>query len=460
MKKYLTALILSATFIAFPAFSQDAILYPPFSNETPPVNTQYASEEANVEFFESTYRASWDKLSDFEKYAIAFSSNLFQLNREYHLDFSGKTIYQANQGNPKNLLQKDWGITDYDSLVEMFNSLVTSGQSGSYKKLLALLNQYEGKSVLDIALAERLSILDITRLYYVRDTHDFLGSHDIEAWDLGRAITIMRWGIACDYISVEEATELCTPVVEKLKKDYVCWYDYFVHYIQGRGFYGLYEGKSEALMIAAISAASVTLNYIPLTELEFSGENADKEHSFTDDYTFCMSGYDDYAAWQKVLKIYSGNQTEDTLDKVCEFEEEFKEHSNIFFLWHLELLQKFGTNMNLVDFVDEKMDFVESLPKDSDLYVMSMYAYLCALNSAYLPVSALETFFKFPERLQYTTYFYYQYAYADYLMLTLCESQKEFEMYKTGAIEALTILRNSGYGIDNALGAWLDAIEK
>lgn len=460
MKKYLTALILFVFFLAFPAFSQSEILYPPFGTEEPHTNPKYGTQEDYKKFFEETYRATWDKLSDFEKYAIAFSSNLFELNYQYHLDFSCKTIYIANQGKPKTLLQKDWGITNYDSLVEMFNSLVTSGQSGSYKKLLALLNKYEGKSVLDIALAERLSILDISRLYYVRDTHDFLGSHDIEAWDLGRAITIMRWGISCDYISVEEATELCTPVVEKLKKDYVCWYDYFVHYLQGRGFYGLYEGNSVALMIAAISTASRTHNYIPLTELEFSGENADKEHCFTDGYTYCTSVYDGYEAWQRVQKIYGGNQTEDTLDKVCEFEEEFSDYSELFFLWHLELLQKFGTNMNLVDFVDEKMDYVESLPKDSDLYVFTMYSYLCALNSAYLPVSALESFFKLPEKLQYTTFFYYQYAYADYLMLTLCENQKEFEMYKEGAIQALTVLRKSGYEIDNSLGAWLDAITK
>lgn len=460
MKKFLTALILSVFFIAFPVFSQDEKLYLPVGTEKPHTNIQWGSEEEYKEFFEKTYRATWEKLSDFEKYAIAFSSSLFQLNSQYHLDFSGKTIYVINQGKPKTLLQKDWGITDYDSLVEMFNSLVTSGQSGSYKKLLALLNQYPEKSVLDIALAERLSILDTSRLYYVRDTHDFLGSHDIEAWDLGRAITIMRWGIACDYISVEEARELCTPVVEKLKKDYVCWYDYFVHYVQGRGFYGLYEGKSVALMHDAISTASVTLNYIPLTEVEFSGENADKEHIFTYGYTYCDSSRPDFVAWQKVQKVYGGNQTEETLDKVCEFEEEFADYSDLFFLWHFELLQKFGSHLSLIEFIDEKSDFVDTLAQDSDLYILAKYNYMYALNSAYLPMEALKVFFELPEKLQYTTFFYYQYAYADYLMLTLCENQKEFDMYKEGTIQALKILQNSGYEIDSALGAWLEAVEK
>lgn len=460
MKKYLTALILSIFFITAPVFSQDAVLYPPFSNETPPANPDFNSEDEVVEYFEKVYRPTWDKLSEFEKDAIAFSSNLFQLNRQYHLDFSGKTVYKSNQGSPTVLLQKDWGITDHDSLVEMFDSLVTGGQSGSYKKLLAMLTENPGKSVLDIALAKHLSILEVSRLYYVRDTHSFLGRHDIEAWDLGRAITIMRWGMACDYISVEEATELCKPVVERLRQDYVSWYDFFVHYIQGRGFFGLYEGNSDVLMINGVAAASLTLNFIPLRDLTYPGENADREHTFTNKYTLCISNSPDYEEWKKVQKLYAGNQTKETLTKLCEFEEQFAAHSDLFFLWHIELLQKFGTHQELVDYVSEKADYVESLPQNDELYYMTMYNYMNALNELYQPAQALQIFYSLPQNFQFTTWFYYQYAYASYLMLSLCETQQEFDMYKQMAKNALTVLQNSGFEIGASLEAWLNAQSK
>ena len=62
MKKYLTALILSVFFLAFPAFSQSEILYPPFGTEEPHTNPKYGTQEDYKKFFEETYRATWEKL--------------------------------------------------------------------------------------------------------------------------------------------------------------------------------------------------------------------------------------------------------------------------------------------------------------------------------------------------------------------------------------------------------------
>ena len=59
---------------------------------------------------------TWDQLSEVEKYAVAFSSNLFEINKENHFDFSNKS--NAEEG--KQILKDSWGITDYQSLVDNF----------------------------------------------------------------------------------------------------------------------------------------------------------------------------------------------------------------------------------------------------------------------------------------------------------------------------------------------------
>ena len=95
-------------------------------------------DSAKEEYFEKHYRKTWDSLSEFEQYAIAFSSNLFQINKFYHLDFSAKSFSDESKENIKEILEDSWGITDYDSLMENFDNLLTGGHSGAYKSLAAL----------------------------------------------------------------------------------------------------------------------------------------------------------------------------------------------------------------------------------------------------------------------------------------------------------------------------------
>ena len=298
------------------------------------------------------------------------------------------------------------------------------------------------------------------RYNYVRDTHDYLGSHDIEAWDLGRAITILRWGIASDYISVEEATELCKPVVERLKQDYVSWYDFFVHYLHGRGFYGLYEAKSEVLMINAVTASSLTLNFIPLRQMNFPGENADKNHSFTNKYTLCISEQPDYIGWKNVQKLYSGKQTQETLKKLCILEEgDFSNYSSLFFDWHVELLSKYGNKLDLVEYISNNTEWLDNYSKDDERFVKIFYTYLAALNSISLPQYVMELIEKLPPKLQYNPYFYYQYVNANYLMINLCETQEELDYYRKNAINGFKILKQNGFELPETQEAWLNLVD-
>ena len=402
---------------------------------------------------------TWDKLSEFEQYAIAFSSNLFQLNKYYHLDFSAKSIGKKAQEDLVDVLKDGWSIKDYDTLIETFENLLSGGHSGAYKKSAALLDKYPNKSVLEIGFAEELSVTEISRLYFVRDSRNFLGFHDIEAWDLGRAITLMRWSIALGYISEEEAVERCMPVVEKLKQDYTCWYDYIVHYVQGRGFYGIFDCNSYDLMIKAISADSVAHYYIPFDSLTFTGENADKEHSFTD-HTFTITGMEDAKAWEKVQKLYAEEQTKKTLEKLCSLEQgEFAAYTDLFIDWHLELLTEYGTNRELVYFVEGRNEFFDALTAGSDLYTISKYYYLKALNLIEKPEKVLEIFYKLPQSYQGNTYFFYEYAYANYLMLSYCNTQVEYDYYKNQAVVCFNILKENDFELSEIIENWINVVE-
>lgn len=162
-------------------------------------------------------------------------------------------------------------------------SLEERGHSGAYDELLKLLDKHKKKSILEIAQAENLDVLDTSRLYYASTMKTVLGSHGIEAWNEGREITTIRWGIGAGYISYDEAVNLIKPVIERIKKNYISMDDYKAHYIAGRSFYNpnadalkweevqkLYNKKADVQILASLEELEAGFPDSTITPLDFT----------------------------------------------------------------------------------------------------------------------------------------------------------------------------------------------
>ncbi len=417
----------------------------------------YKKSDSNnpTAFFETNYKGIWDRLPDVEKYAIAFSSNLFELNRQYHLDFENRIQLTSNSANPKKLLKDSWGIEDYEGLVEMYNSLEEYGHSRAYKSLSELLDKNPGKEPLQIAINEELSMLDATRLHFVNDTREKLGKHGIEAWDEGREIAILRWGISCGYISSPEAMKLIEPLVERIRNNYVSYNDFIAHYIMGRQFYALYDGNNEQLGQKAKQAALDAEAYIPFDSLKFFADNADKTHVLSlSDCVFVPSN--SFSKWEKVMELYRQNTvTEKSLKQLEQFEKEMPEAKNYFSCWHVSMLYYLQKYEEVIEFAESNNNYLESLPRESADYANTMYLYISALNNVFNPVKALSIYNSQPEYLKGNAYYYYQYAFSNYLMLSICDTQSEFDYYKKVAKNAFLLLKENNYTLSEAIENWL-----
>ena len=424
-----------------------------------PVQYYSSKKESYKEFFKNNYLQIWNELPENEKYAIAFSSNLFQLNSQYHLDFDNKVQLSINSSNPKGLLKDSWDIENYEDLIGMYTRLEDYGHSGSYKTLADLIDKYPGKTPVQIAAEEHLSIGDTYRLHFVYDTKDILGSHGIEAWDEGREITILRWGIASGYITTEEAMRLIEPVVEKIRKNYVSFYDYISHYIMGRQFFGLYDGDFEELGKYAKEAVLEAEAYIPFETLVFSGENADRSKIMS--LSDCIySPSEAFLSWKKIMNIYSQDATRESapeiLEKIEQLEKEGPEYEKVLFYWHASLLYYSDRFTDVIQLTEKNKDYIEGYSKESKDYVNAVYFYMSSFNYLLRPDIALEIFHSLPEKLKGNIYFYYQYAFASYLMLNYCKTQNEFDFYRSSAREALNVLKKYDFDIGEELEGWLE----
>ena len=423
-----------------------------FDNANP---AKYDGVSSTADFFEENYREYWNQLPELEQYAIAFSSNLFELNKMFHLDFSNRISFLYARNYSKEILSDSWSVTDGESLIETFNSLEEYGHSGAYKMLSGLLDKYPDKNPFEIALLEELDILDISRLMYVRDTRQSTGPQGIEAWDQGREITILRWGIACGYITAEKAKELIAPVIQKIIQNYDSWTDFIEHYVIGRGFYYLYDYSYSNKRIEAITGDLSAHAYIPFDELKFTGKKTNEGASSLLDY---KEG-EDFIKWKDVQVLSEQQISQKQLEQLNKIEEEYKEYPNLFFWWKVVLLCNFGSDSELIDYIEAHYDYLCSLKPDSKAYMNSMYYYISALNGVFNPQKALQIRETLPEDLRMNAHFYYQYAYSNYLMMNLCNSQVEFETYKKRAIEALNVLLYYGYELSPAMDGWLQSVQ-
>ena len=422
--------------------------------DTKVVEFKYSDGQTIEDFYSQNYKAQWKKLPEVEQYAIAFSSNLFQANYLYHYDFSAKTKLNDYASDPKDLLSESWGITDYKSLIEMFNSLEEYGHSGAYKKLSDLLDKYPDKNVFEIAILEHLEVLDITRLMYVRDTRANIGPHGIEAWDRGREITILRWGIACGYISKDEALELMIPVIEKLKKDYSSWSDFSAHYWMGRGFYYLYNYTQSEMRGDAIYQDYMARAYLPLDSIKFYGkDDPDQPYALTTDES------QDLIDWKEVQLLYNNNEKNSKIENLLEIEKKYPEYPQLFFWWHVQCLRS-ESDYDMIEYIEANRDYLNTYDKDSEVFYYATYFYILALNYTYQPQKVLNVFASLPSDFSITLYYYYQYGLANYHMLNFCSTQLLYDTYKQRALEVFVLLRDQyNFELDDMIARWVELSE-
>lgn len=63
------------------------------------------------------------------------------------------------------------------------------------------------------------------------------------ALDLGRLLSVLRFGVAAGWLTESEAVVAAKPMMTRLLNAYASWEDYASHYAFGRVFYAISDGK-------------------------------------------------------------------------------------------------------------------------------------------------------------------------------------------------------------------------
>lgn len=433
-----------------------------YSDNNPPVQFKKNKGEDPKLFFEREYRQIWNSLDEYEQFAIACSSNVFERNNQFHLDFSNKVRFNTKTREGIDVLNENWKIFNYTQLMENFNELTEGEQNAIYLRLKKLLEKYPELSVIEIGKKEELTITDVSRMYFVKDMKEVLGRHNLEAWIDARRISIIRWGIGAGYISLSEGTKLIKPIVADIKNNYSSFEEFIAHWVAGYCFNEVYSSNCPDCTKALLKAIDTARAYIPFEELPFTGKNADKKHCMTLSESIYTPSTEasKMIPVQRIYKNYWTNEPSVSIleDFIAE-ESNYPEISDLIILPRYVLMLSYSSVSERIAYIEPKIQFLNSLPESSQTYYFVMQFYLNDLNNSYQPQKVIEVYETLKESLKMDQNVYFQYGYSYYLLANSRQSIIERDIYVSRAAAVFRRLKNSGYDIGDNMNRWLEIID-
>ena len=426
-----------------------------------PVQYDKKGNQSPSDFFEKEYRDFWNSLSEVEQFAIACSSNVFERNDQFHLDFSNKIGFNKNTTKGKAILNDNWSIYNYDDLMENVKELQEGEQNQLYLELKELVENNQDLSYVQIGILNYLTVTAVSRMYFVQDKKDLLGKHALEAWIDARMISILRWSIGAGYIPYDEAMELIVPIVNRIKDDYSSYEEFIAHWIAGYCYNAVYDSTCPDCTEELIAAIKTARAYIPFEELPFTGKNADKNHTLTIEEAVYTPGPEasKMIPIQKAYKRYQKEEaSEEIYREMVKAENDYPEISNLIILYRFVLMRTVSTPKERIAYAESKMDFLKNSQEHEELYTYMVRMYCGDLVRNYEPEKFLEYYKTLPTKLQADETVYFCYGYAYYLLIKTSNSVLERDVYVSRARTVFTQLKQKGYSIGD-MEMWLNEID-
>lgn len=173
-----------------------------------------------------------------KRFALACSAPMFEFNRKGFESLPGLEPSMKQSAVELSRLMKWWRILNKSDLERTISTL-TKGEM-HHPVWMQLWRSYK-RNPEKVEALERGS----TRLALVKQYGDKFGERGSLAFDLGRVISLCRWGYVAGYFNEEEAYRLMIPAAVRIQQNYKSWDDYIESYFVGRQFWNPDSYSSE-----------------------------------------------------------------------------------------------------------------------------------------------------------------------------------------------------------------------
>jgi len=190
------------------------------------------------------------ELKKAQMWAISLTGIMSEINSSYRNSLNTSAMDEGGKNSILELLRRDWGITTRVELLETLTSLEYRGHTASLSEIQKIRNEIiEARSESDLGAVFSKYEWDQTkfnRFKYISANWERYHNRTIRAWDLGRSISLCRWGYNVGFINEEEAWEKIFHIAKIIQPLYNSWEEYGYDYFIGRLFWASGFGEEQA----------------------------------------------------------------------------------------------------------------------------------------------------------------------------------------------------------------------
>ena len=176
---------------------------------------------------------------DPRRWALALTGIISRINGMNLTTLNSHAMTEEGRNAIAGMLKRDWNITGREELLGTIKYLEDFGQSAELNYILKIIEETAAADHSIFSLYNRYQIAQREYNYYqfVYSNLVLYNQRDLKAWDLGRIISLCRWGYDCGYLEESEAWEKILFYARKIQPLYASWREYGVSYSFGRIFW-------------------------------------------------------------------------------------------------------------------------------------------------------------------------------------------------------------------------------
>ncbi|ABC32766.1 conserved hypothetical protein [Hahella chejuensis KCTC 2396] len=172
-------------------------------------------------------------LSDSQLWALAVPAILTEFNRARHDLLGSEVTTPESIQSWKEGLKDWWSVTDRESLLETLDWLLEGGHRAGFNKLREQVMQLDSEQYQAAWEANEDEELR-ANMKIIRRYSNALGEPGIASWDIGRYISLCRWGYLVGMLTEEEAWERILHAARAVQGMYHSWRQMGLGYVVGR----------------------------------------------------------------------------------------------------------------------------------------------------------------------------------------------------------------------------------
>jgi hypothetical protein len=184
-------------------------------------------------------------------WALSLAGIMTEMHEVSRNTLNPDEINERNINRWLTTLKRDWEVNNREELLKTLDSTENSGHAAALKYIRQIIGEMmnQGVSIFDIFNKYQLSQRYYNYFKFTITNWNLLNNRTILAWDLGRNISLCRWGYEVGFLTEDEAWEKIMYYARKIQLFYNSWNEYGFDYYLGRLFFASGSGQDINFML-------------------------------------------------------------------------------------------------------------------------------------------------------------------------------------------------------------------